>query len=106
LLGSGVATLLFEPWIPPQGHHLIYVAGSGLFLTMGHLFLFLSYRTGATGVVAPFFYMLAVWAVISQALVFGSLPGPVAIAGIALVLVSGVTIATLDERKRRLSVVV
>jgi S-adenosylmethionine uptake transporter len=104
LAGSGVMTLLFERWVMPDLRHALLLAGSGLFLSIGHFCLFMSYRTGATGVVAPFFYMLAVWAVISQLIVFGSLPNPLAIAGIALILVSGVTIALFDERKRRLTI--
>lgn len=104
MMGAGVAMMLSGGWVTPSLRHILLLLGSGLFLTFGHFFLFLSYRTGATGVVAPFFYMLVVWAVISQLFVFGSLPNPLAVAGIALILVSGVTIALLDERKRRLSV--
>ncbi len=103
---TGLMTLVLEDWVMPSRRHILYLAGSGFFLTLGHVFLFLAYRTGQTGVVAPFFYMLAVWAVISQLIVFGTLPTPLAVAGIVLILVSGVSIALLDERKRRLMVTV
>jgi len=105
MVGAGVLHVLFEDWQAPTLRHLALLAGSGLFLTFGHLLLFLSYRTGAMGVVAPFIYMFAVWAVISGIVVFNTLPNALAIAGIVLILVSGVTIVLLDERKRRLAVV-
>lgn len=101
-VGAGIATLIFEDWVAPAPRHLLLLAGSGLFLTMGHFFLFLSYRLGATGVVAPFAYAIAIWAVASQAIVFGSLPNALALSGIGLILACGVGIALLDERKRRL----
>ncbi|MEO6394371.1 MAG: DMT family transporter [Devosia sp.] len=103
MVGAGLGTLLFESWQPVTLEHVLLLAGAGFFLTFGHFFIFLAYRTGATGAVAPFFYMFAVWAVISGALVFRSLPNLPAIAGIALILVSGVVVALLDERRRRLT---
>ncbi len=53
---------------------------------------------------APFYYLFSVWAVISGVVVFQTLPNLLALCGIALILGSGVTIALLDERKRRLLV--
>ena len=51
----------------------------------GHFFIFMAYRVGPTRVVAPFYYTFSVWAVISGLLVFGQLPGPLAIGGIVLI---------------------
>jgi drug/metabolite transporter (DMT)-like permease len=103
MVGAAAATFLFEAWQPVQTRHVLLLAGSGFFLTFGHLFIFMSYRTGATGVVAPFYYMFAVWAVISGLLVFHQLPDALALTGIGLILLSGVVVALLDERKRRLT---
>ena len=104
MIGAGIAHVLFERWQVPSGQTILYLAGSGFFLTGGQFFLFLSYRTGATGVVAPFIYTFAIWAVLSGLVVFGTLPNLLALVGIALILISGVTVAVLDERKRRLAV--
>jgi drug/metabolite transporter (DMT)-like permease len=103
--GALTAHLLFEQWVMPDGRHLLLLLAAGFFLTIGHLCIFLSYRHGATAAVAPFFYMFTVWAVISGLLVFGTFPNELAIAGIALILGSGVIIVLLDERRRRLAVV-
>lgn len=103
MIVAGVATLTTEAWHPVTMRHAWLLAGSGFFLTFGHFFVFLAYRTGATGAVAPFYYMFAIWAVISQLWVFKVVPDALALAGIALILASGVTVALLDERKRRLT---
>ena len=104
MVGALVAHLLFEQWIAPTVEHYLLLLGAGLFLTIGHLCIFLAYRQGATSAVAPFFYMFTVWAVISGLVVFGTFPNAVAISGIALILLSGVAIVLLDERRRRLMV--
>ncbi|WP_245454970.1 DMT family transporter [Mesorhizobium sp. M9A.F.Ca.ET.002.03.1.2] len=105
LVGSGVAHLMSERWVMPETHHLLLMAGAGLFLIFGHFFIFMAYRVGPTGVVAPFYYCFTVWAVISGLVVFQEFPNALAIGGILLVVASGLTIVSLDERRRRLTVV-
>jgi drug/metabolite transporter (DMT)-like permease len=105
LVGAGVAHLAFEEWVVPGTHHLLLLAGAGFFLIFGHFFIFMAYRVGPTGVVAPFYYCFTVWAVISGLLVFGQFPNAVAVGGIFLVVASGLTIVMLDGRRRRLTVV-
>lgn len=101
MIGAAGAHLTFEKWVTPDPRHLLLLLGSGLFLMIGHIAISAAYRTGEPGVVAPFYYTFAVWAVISGLLVFHTVPVPMAFVGIALILGSGVTVALLDERKRR-----
>jgi drug/metabolite transporter (DMT)-like permease len=103
LLGAGAMHLATEQWVVPQGHHLLLLAGAGLFLIFGHFFIFMAYRVGPTGVVAPFYYFFTFWAVLSGLVVFGQFPNTLAISGIVLVVAAGLTIVLLDERKRRLA---
>ena len=103
--GAGIAHLVFEAWVVPETYHLLLMAGAGFFLIFGHFFIFMAYRVGPTSVVAPFYYCFTVWAVISGLLVFQQLPNALAICGILLVVASGLTIVSLDERRRRLTVV-
>jgi drug/metabolite transporter (DMT)-like permease len=105
LVGAGVAHLVSEHWVMPETYHLLLMAGAGLFLIFGHFFIFMAYRVGPTGVVAPFYYCFTVWAVISGLVVFQQFPNALAVCGILLVVASGLTIVSLDERKRRLTVV-
>ena len=105
LIGAGAAHLVSERWVMPGAHHLLLMAGAGFFLIFGHFFIFMAYRVGPTSAVAPFYYCFTVWAVISGLLVFGQFPNALAICGILLVIGSGLTIVSLDQRQRRLAVV-
>ena len=105
LVGAGIAHLVSERWVMPETYHLLLMAGAGLFLIFGHFFIFMAYRVGPTGVVAPFYYCFTVWAVISGLVVFQQFPNALAVSGILLVVASGLAIVSLDERKRRLTVV-
>jgi len=105
LIGAGAAHLASERWVMPEARHLLLLAGAGLFLIFGHFFIFMAYRVGPTSAVAPFYYCFTVWAVISGLLVFGQFPNTLAVCGILLVVASGLTIVSLDQRKRRLTVV-
>ncbi|WP_214472502.1 DMT family transporter [Mesorhizobium sp. dw_380] len=105
LIGAGAAHLASERWVMPEARHLLLMAGAGFFLIFGHFFIFMAYRVGPTSAVAPFYYCFTVWAVISGLLVFGQFPNTLAVCGILLVVGSGLTIVSLDQRKRRLTVV-
>jgi drug/metabolite transporter (DMT)-like permease len=105
LVGAGIAHLLSERWVMPEAYHLLLMAGAGLFLIFGHFFIFMAYRVGPTGVVAPFYYSFTVWAVISGVVVFQQFPNALAVCGILLVVGSGLAIVSLDQRKRKLTVV-
>ena len=59
----------------------------------------LAYRPGRTAAIAPFFYSFALWAVLSGVVVFSALPNALALLGIALIVVSGVAIVLLDQRR-------
>lgn len=101
---AGAAHLLFERWVVPTPQHLLLLGAAALFLIGGHFLIFLAYRIGPTGLVAPFYYCFTVWAVISGIVVFGQVPNLLALGGILLVVVSGLIIVALDERRRRLLV--
>jgi drug/metabolite transporter (DMT)-like permease len=101
LLGAGAAHLALEDWVRPDAGTLLLLAAAGLFLFTGHFFIFMAYRIGPTHRVAPFFYTFSVWAVIAGVAVFGHLPNALALAGIGLVVVSGLAIVLLDARGRR-----
>jgi drug/metabolite transporter (DMT)-like permease len=104
MLSALAGSLLFEQWTVPSFENLALLCASGLFLTIGHVCIFTAYRVAHTGAVAPFFYTFTVWALISGIVVFGVLPNALAIAGIVLIVASGVTVVLLDRRRRRLMV--
>lgn len=103
LVGSGVATFLFEDWRMPSPDNLMQLGLSGFVLIFAHWFIFLSYRSAPVRVVAPFLYMFTIWAVISGLVVFADVPDPLTLAGIALILVCGISIVMHDNRLRRIA---
>lgn len=101
LAAAAIAHLVSEEWVTPDRSTALLLLGAGFFLVFGQFFLFMAYRAGPTGLVAPFYYCFTLWAVLSGLLVFGQFPNPLAVAGILLVLSSGVAVVLLDERRRR-----
>ena len=98
MVGAGIMMVLTEDMVMPSLTHALYLLGAGLFVTIGHFAIFMAYRLGAPGVIAPFFYSFAVWAVVAGVLVFHEWPNPLALLGISAIIVSGLAIVLLDRR--------
>ena len=102
LLGL-TASLLFEARAWPSNFNVLCLAGAGLFVVFGQLFVFLAFRLGAASAVAPFSYLAAVFAVLFGAAFFREFPGVWPLAGMALIVGSGLAIILIGERERRLA---
>jgi drug/metabolite transporter (DMT)-like permease len=98
MVAGGVMSLAVESWAAPTSRHLVLLCLAGLFVTLGHIGLLLAYRLGRTASVAPFFYSLALWGVVSGWVVWGELPNALSFTGIALITFSGAAIVMLDYR--------
>lgn len=101
LVGTAIIGPVFEDWVWPEGTVLVNLAVSAVFLMAGHYCIFMAYRYGEPGAVAPFFYTSAIFALISALVVFGTLPNGLALAGIALIVICGVAVVALEGRTRR-----
>ncbi len=96
---AGLSTMAFEAWVMPGSANLLKMLAAGLFLVGGHTFVFLAFRFAKAAAIAPFYYTFTLWAVISGLLVFGDVPNALAIAGMLLILASGLASVTLDQRR-------
>ena len=103
MLGGGALSLGLGAWAAPSGRHLAFLAIAGLCVTAAHGCLLLAYRLGRTAAVAPFYYAFALWAVLAGLLVWHILPNALALAGIGLIVGSGVAIVALDQRRVRIA---
>jgi drug/metabolite transporter (DMT)-like permease len=101
IVAAGVMSLGLETWEVPTGRHLAFVGVAGLCVALGHFGLLLAYWLGRTSTVAPFFYSLALWGVVSGLIVWGELPNALALSGIALIAGSGIGIVLLNQRRGR-----
>jgi len=97
---AGAMSFVTETWVAPTGGQLAHLGAAGLLVTLGHAGVLLAYRLGRATSIAPFFYSFALWGLIAGAVVWGALPNPVALTGIALIVLSGVAIIVLDRRRR------
>ena len=96
---AGTMSFWAETWVAPSGSHLAYLGAAGLLVTLGHAGVLLAYRIGRTALIAPFFYSFAVWGLVAGVVVWGALPNPLALGGIALIVMSGIGIVVLDRRQ-------
>lgn len=104
LMASGLFGMIaFETPVIPGTHHVLLMLGAGALLICGHFLIFFAYRTAEARTVAPFMYTLTVWAVFWSVVLFGDIPNTLAIAGMALVVLAGLSIILLDGRRRRLA---
>ncbi len=95
-----VGMLLFETPVVPDLTSVALTTVAGALLVVGHTGVFLAFKIGPTRSVAPFMYTLTLWAVFFGVVVFGDIPNALAVAGIILILLSGVLIIYLDSRRK------
>lgn len=84
------------PEITPEIATFTLISAAGSML--GNFLLIIAYRRAEASRMAPFVYTQLIWATLFGALVFGALPDGIALAGIVLVLASG--LASLAVRTR------
>jgi drug/metabolite transporter (DMT)-like permease len=68
---------------------------------IGNYAIIEAHREADLSAVAPFRYSVIVWAVIVGFLMFGDVPSPVAMAGLMLILASGVYMIHRERARRR-----
>ena len=80
---------LFEGFVPLEPWQFGCLAVASLFLGLGYAFIVMTLRLGEISVSAPFRYVNVVFSIFSGALVFGEYPDVAALAGMALIVASG-----------------
>lgn len=92
---------LFRAWVwPPLGDY-VYLVAVGLTSALGGFFISQAYRTSEAALVAPFEYLAMPMAVFWGFMIFDEWPDVVALAGIALILGSGLYMIWREARLRR-----
>jgi drug/metabolite transporter (DMT)-like permease len=81
-------------WVPPdRASHWALLGLIGLLASIGHYLLIRAYEFAGATLLAPFTYTMVVWAVLLGFLVFGQLPDGWSIAGMAVIVLSGLFLA-------------
>jgi drug/metabolite transporter (DMT)-like permease len=97
---AGLAVGLFETWVWPSLTVWLYVIGASVTLTIAYYLIVVAMRSGDIGVVAPFRYVVIVWAIILGFLVWGDRPNELTLIGTAIIILTGVY---TFHRERQLS---
>lgn len=89
---AGAAALglgLFEAWQPAWRVETIYLALAAVLVTIGSVLTVIAFRSGDVGLISGYRYSVVIFAVLIGYLVWGDLPDGWALAGIALIVASG-----------------
>jgi len=86
----GAVLVQTETYVPPSSHDLLMLAGAAVLLNCGYFFIVVAMRSGEMSVVAPFRYSIVLWAIAIGWLVWGDLPKPAGLVGIAVVTIAGI----------------
>jgi drug/metabolite transporter (DMT)-like permease len=97
-LTAGAVHLTTESWAIMKPLQLFYAIASGLFIALGQVGVVLAYRYASTTTIAPLFYSFAVWSVASGFFIFGEAPALHELLGIALIVVTGLTLVKVNQR--------
>lgn len=73
----------------------------GLFAGLGHWFVIASYLLAPASLLTPFTYVQMIWAVAYGYLIFGQLPDRWSIAGMVVIVSSGIFLAIMEHRRMR-----
>lgn len=77
-------------WRMPVGIDWSYLAGIGVFMALAQLFIIFAYQRATADRLAPFNYSVVVFSGLIGWLVWGNVPGPLAVTGIFLVCAGGI----------------
>jgi drug/metabolite transporter (DMT)-like permease len=91
LPGSGAET------VPPLAD-LALLCLLGALATLGHVLFTAAFRRAAAATLSPFTYLHLVWAGLLGWLVFGEIPGPLSLLGMALIITAGIAITLVSPR--------
>ena len=95
------APFAVQSWIWPNWHELTLLATAGLLQGAGQAGMVMATRTSPAAVVAPFQYTQMIWAMVFGLLLFGDMPHAMMLAGMVLVVASGLYILWRETVNQR-----
>lgn len=101
VLCSALVLSAAEGWAAVGLREYALIAASGLFLIGGYLLIVDAFRHGDLATVGPFRYTALIWALLFGLLVWGDIPNPLAVAGIVIVVGSGLYVLHRERIRAR-----
>jgi drug/metabolite transporter (DMT)-like permease len=99
LLSAIINNQIFGEWRPVSAQIWFYGLGSGFFVMLGHLFVFLAFRYATARAVAPFYYSFTLFAAAFGAIFFGEFPNWLAATGMAMIIVCGLGVLYFEKEE-------
>lgn len=100
---GGLCLGTIEGFKPMSAVQIGTLAIAAMFLGLGYVFMVMTLRTGELSATAPFRFSIVIFAIISGVVVFHELPDAWAVAGIVLIVVSGIYAAHREARLNRIA---
>ena len=98
IVAPGAAAGFFiQDWVVPAPLQLGLMLLAGILLAAGYIALTFAIRQGEVQAVAPFYFSQTVFALLASLFVFGDVPSPMALAGMALVMAAGVAVFAIRD---------
>lgn len=94
----GLVMGLFETWIALDGRQILLLCGASFFLMLGYIFVIAAMREGEVSIIAPFRYTIILWAIIIDLVIWSKVPSSLTIAGILVIVASGVYMFVRERR--------
>ncbi|ALA17469.1 MULTISPECIES: DMT family transporter [Chelatococcus] len=98
-LGALVFGIALAPfgWVPPEAGDFALLSLLGVVALAAHISVTRALKHASASVLAPYQYMLIVWAVILGYLVFGDIPDAAMLAGAAIIIAAGLFIFLREQ---------
>jgi drug/metabolite transporter (DMT)-like permease len=97
--GAGLLALP-QVWVSPTGIEGALLVGTGLLGGTGMYLFVQAYRRADAALLAPFDYTAMLWAAAFGYLIWGEVPAPLAVAGMAVIAGSGLYLGRLAQARR------
>jgi drug/metabolite transporter (DMT)-like permease len=99
-----LSAMLPFSWVAPQsGLHIVLLVLNGMLGGLGHLILIKAFEHAPASRLAPFSYTQLIWVTVIGYLTFGDFPDAWSLAGIAILMASGIYTATHQRNSDRLA---
>ena len=85
-------------WVTPTFKQWLIFACIGFLGTMGHYFLIKAFELAPASMLAPFNYTSLLWSILLGYVIFGDLPDKWTIAGVVIIILSGLYIIQRERR--------
>jgi drug/metabolite transporter (DMT)-like permease len=97
-LAGAIGMAVTETPVVPSPRNSLLLLLAGVLMVGGHAGIYYAFKNASARTLAPFMYVLTLWAVVMGLVFFGDVPNALAVAGMALIVLAGVMVLYVDSR--------